>query len=106
MRPARTLVPTAATTILLTACATPPAPGPMGFSITRVGSGKGADLGGLAGADAHGHKLASAAAAGGRSGRAYLSVPPAFASGTNPAVPAIHARDRIGNGAWSTARAR
>lgn len=92
---------------LLTACTTAPfAPGsgPMGFFITSAGSGKGADLGGLAGADAQCQRLASAAGAGSRTWRAYLSVPPTFPSGSNPAVPAINARDRIGNGPWYNAK--
>jgi hypothetical protein len=80
--------------------AAPAATGPMSFFITSVGSGKGADLGGLAGADAHCQKLAAAAGAGGKTWRAYLSVPPTFATQTAPAVPAINARDRIGNGPW------
>ena len=37
-------------------------------------------------------------------GRAYLSVPPTFASGTTPAVAAINARDRIGTGPWFNAK--
>ncbi len=89
----------------LTACATTPPTGPMGFFVTSVGSGKGADLGGLAGADAHCQKLAEAAGAGGRTWRAYLStqgVPP------NPSnaqgVPWVHARDRIGTGPWFNAK--
>lgn len=78
--------------------------GPMSFFITSVGSGKGADLGGLAGADAHCQRLASAAGAGGRTWRAYLSLPPTFPSQANPAgVPAINARDRIGTGPWYNA---
>jgi hypothetical protein len=92
---------------LLTACNTAPsapATGPMGFFITSAGSGKGADLGGLAGADAQCQRLATAAGGGSRTWRAYLSVPPAFASGSNPAVPAINARDRIGNGPWYNAK--
>ena len=94
----------AATCLALTACATPPATGPMSFFITSVGSGKGADLGGLAGADAHCQKLAAAAGAGSKSWRAYLSVPPAFAQGATPAVPAVNARDRIGAGPWFNAK--
>lgn len=86
----------------------PPAPtGPMSFFITSVGSGKGADLGGLAGADAHCQKLAAASGAAGaasKTWRAYLSVSPAFATQTAPAVPAINARDRIGNGPWFNAK--
>jgi hypothetical protein len=70
----------------------------MTFFITSVGSGKGADLGGLAGADAHCQQLAQAAGAGGKTWRAYLS--------TNQANPggAINARDRIGNGPWQNAK--
>jgi hypothetical protein len=89
---------------LLAACATPTPSGPMSFFVTSAGSGKGADLGGLAGADAHCQKLASAAGAAGKTWRAYLSVPPTFASAATPAVPAINARDRIGNGPWFNAK--
>ena len=45
----------------------------MSFFVTSAGSGKGADLGGLAGADRHCQALAQAAGAGGRTWRAYLS---------------------------------
>lgn len=89
---------------LFTACATQPDKGPMSFFVTSVGSGKGADLGGLAGADALCQRLATTAGAGGKTWRAYLSVPPTFASGNNPAVPAVNARDRIGNGPWFNAK--
>ena len=71
---------------------------PMGFFITSVGIGDGANLGGLAGADAHCQKLAQAAGAGPRSWRAYLSA--AAAAGQPP----VNARDRIGNGPWYNAR--
>jgi hypothetical protein len=71
---------------------------PMTFFVTSVGSGKGADFGGLAGADAHCQKLAEAAGAGGRTWRAYLSASP---TGTTPAV---NARDRIGTGPWQNAK--
>jgi hypothetical protein len=71
---------------------------PMGFFITSVGPGNGADLGGLAGADKHCQSLAQAAGAGGRTWRAYLST---TASGDQPAV---NARDRIGNGPWYNAK--
>jgi hypothetical protein len=104
MQRSRTLALATTAALLLTACATTPSSGPMGFFITSVGSGKGADLGGLAGADAHCQKLASAAGAGSKAWRAYLSVPPTFASGSTPAVPAINARDRIGNGPWFNAK--
>src|SRR5687767_14900619 len=52
----------------------PPAP-PMTFFLTSYGPGKGGDLGGLAGADAHCKMLATRvnAAAGNRTWRAYLS---------------------------------
>ena len=70
----------------------------MSFFITSVGSGKGGDLGGLAGADAHCQNLAKAAGAGDRQWRAYLSV--AAADGK----PAINAKDRIGAGPWWNAK--
>jgi hypothetical protein len=94
----------AAATLGLAGCASAPATGPMGFFITSAGSGKGADLGGLAGADAKCKSLATAAGAGQRNWRAYLSLPPTFASGNNPAVPAVNARDRIGKGPWYNAK--
>jgi len=70
----------------------------MTFFITSVGPGKGGDLGGLAGADAHCQSLAQAAGAGNKTWRAYLSTN--ARGGANP----IHARDRIGNGPWQTAK--
>lgn len=70
----------------------------MTFFITSVGRGQGADLGGLAGADAHCQQLAEAVGAGGHSWRAYLS---ASARGGQPAV---NARERIGKGPWYNAR--
>jgi hypothetical protein len=66
-----------------------------GFFVTSVGIGKGADLGGLAGADAHCQKLAAAAGMGAKTWRAYLST-----QGAN----AVNARDRIGAGPWSNAK--
>ena len=104
MRKTHTLALTAAAGLLLAACATPPSTGPMSFFISSGGSGKGGDLGGLAGADATCQKLAAAAGAGNKTWRAYLSVPPTFATATTPAVPAINARDRIGNGPWHNAK--
>jgi hypothetical protein len=104
MRHPKTLILTVAAAALLTACATQTSAPPMSFFVTSVGTGKGGDLGGLAGADAHCQRLAAAAGAGGKVWRAYLSVPPTFASGSNPAVPAIHARDRIGSGPWFNAK--
>lgn len=79
----------------------PPAgqpPAPMGFFVTSTGPGKGGDLGGLAGADAHCQKLAEAVGAGNRTWRAYLST---SASGGQKAV---NARDRIGPGPWHNAK--
>jgi len=72
-------------------------PEPMGFFITSVGPGNGADLGGLEGADAHCQSLAAAAGVGDRTWRAYLS---AQATGNRAAV---NARDRIGDGPWANA---
>lgn len=89
---------------LLTACATTPSTGPMSFFVTSAGVGNGADLGGLAGADAHCQRLASAAGAGPKTWRAYLSVAGAFPSAGKPAVPSINARDRIGSGPWYNAK--
>ncbi len=67
---------------------------PMGFFITSVGAGDGADLRGLDGADAHCQRLAAAAGAGDRTWRAYLST-----QGSG----AMNARDRIGDGPWANA---
>ena len=67
----------------------------LGFFITSVGSGKGADLGGLEGADKHCQALAQAAGAGGRAWRAYLS-----AGGAK----AVNAKDRIGAGPWQNVK--
>ncbi len=69
----------------------------MGFFISSAGSGKGGDLGGLAGADKLCQSLAASAGAGKRVWRAYLS---ASASG---GAKAVHARDRIGKGPWYNA---
>ncbi|MCO5162929.1 MAG: hypothetical protein M9939_17475 [Mesorhizobium sp.] len=64
----------------------------MSFFITSAGSGKGADLGGLEGADAHCAKLAEAAGVSGKTWRAYLSTDQA------------NAKDRIGSGPWFNAK--
>jgi len=64
----------------------------MTFFITSTGSGKGADLGGLKGADQHCQNLAKAAGAGQRQWRAYLS------------TDKENARDRIGKGPWKNAK--
>lgn len=70
----------------------------LSFFITSVGAGDGANLGGLAGADAHCAALATAVGAGGKTWAAYLSTQ---AKGGQPA---INARDRIGSGPWYNAR--
>lgn len=66
----------------------------MTFFVTSAGSGKGADLGGLEGADRICQRLAQNAGAGGHTWKAYLSTQ---AAGGKPAV---NARDRIGKGPW------
>jgi hypothetical protein len=65
----------------------------MSFFVTSAGPGKGADLGGLKGADQHCQALAKAAGAGNKTWRAYLSE-----------SPSTHARDRIGKGPWRNAK--
>jgi hypothetical protein len=69
----------------------------MTFFITSVGSGNGADLGGLEGADRHCQELAEAVGAGDHTWRAYLSTQ---ARGDQQAV---NARDRVGMGPWQNA---
>ena len=104
MRKIRILAVTGATLLLLAACATPTSTtGPMSFFITSAGSGKGADLGGLAGADAQCQRLATAAGTSTKTWRAYLSTPPTLPSATTPAVASVNARDRIGAGPWFNA---
>ncbi|HXD19699.1 MAG TPA: hypothetical protein VN654_21945 [Vicinamibacterales bacterium] len=71
-----------------------PAPAKMTFFVTSVGLGKGGNLGGLAGADAHCQALATAVGAGGHTWHAYLSTQ------ARPGQPAVNARDRIGKGPW------
>ena len=67
----------------------------MTFFVTSAGPGKGADLGGLAGADRHCQQLAASANAGGKTWHAYLST-----QGNG----AENARDRIGKGPWVNAK--
>jgi len=71
-----------------------PTPAKMTFFVTSVGIGKGGDLGGLAGADAHCQALAAAVGAGGHTWHAYLSTQ------ARPGQPAVNARDRISTGPW------
>nr|WP_244510417.1 hypothetical protein [Microvirga guangxiensis] len=68
------------------------------FFVTSVGSGKGADLGGLEGADRHCQTLAEAAGIRGKMWRAYLST-----QATGGAT-AVNAKDRIGRGPWQNAK--
>jgi hypothetical protein len=72
----------------------PPQSPDMTFFVTSAGSGKGADLGGLEGADQRCQSLAQAAGAGGKTWRAYLSTQAV------DGVTAVNARDRIGRGPW------
>src|SRR5579885_1403282 len=84
--------------IVFAACLAPPAGAQqagMTFFVTSVGSGKGADLGGLEGADRHCQALAQAAGAGQHTWHAYLST-------QGPG--AVNARDRIGAGPWTNAK--
>ncbi len=67
----------------------------MTFFVTSEGPGKGGDLGGLAGADAHCAKLAAAAGSTGKTWKAYLST-----QGSG----AVNAKDRIGRGPWQNAK--
>jgi len=65
------------------------------FFITSTGSGKGGDLGGLAGADQHCQHLAQSAGLGNKNWKAYLST-------QGPG--AVNARDRIGQGPWQNTK--
>lgn len=68
------------------------APANMSFFVTSSNPGKGGNLGGLAGADAHCQTLAAAVGAGGKTWHAYLS------------TSTVNAKDRIGNGPWFNAK--
>jgi hypothetical protein len=73
-------------------------PRPMSFFITSAGSGKGANLGGLIGADRICQTLAAMAGGGNKTWHAYLST--SAANGQ----PAVNARNRIGAGPWYNAK--
>src|ERR1700687_3790112 len=75
----------------------PPPRMPMSFFVTSVGLGKGGDLGGLAGADAHCQALATAAGST-KTSHAYLSTQ------ARAGEPAINARDRIGSVPWHNSK--
>jgi len=70
-------------------------PAAMTFFVTSTGNGKGADFGGLDGADKYCQTLAAAAGAGSRTWHAYLST-----QGNG----AVNAKDRIGAGPWQNAK--
>jgi hypothetical protein len=72
--------------------------GDMTFFVTSVGKGNGADLGGLAGADAHCTALAQPAGSTRANWRAYLS------TNEPDGVAGVNARDRIGKGPWRNAK--
>lgn len=93
----RSLIAAAAAAALLAACATP-SRNPTSFFVTSANPGKGADFGGLEGADRYCQALATAAGAGQRQWRAYLSAAP------SGGAPAVNARDRIGRGPWFNAK--
>ena len=93
------LLAVAGATMLAGCAAMPPGPKNMTFFVTSVGPGKGANLGGIEGADQHCQSLARAAGAGDRAWRAYLSTQaPAL---NDPKF--VNARDRIGAGPWQNA---
>ena len=70
----------------------------LSFFIVSTGSGNGADLGGLEGADQHCQALATAVGAGDKTWRAYLSTQ------TDDGKAEVHAKDRIGSGPWYNAK--
>jgi hypothetical protein len=72
--------------------------GDMSFYVTSTNGGKGADYGGLAGADKHCQALAAAVGAGGKTWHAYLS------DSAMDGKPAVNARDRIGKGPWKNVK--
>ena len=74
-----------------------PPPQPMSFFVTSVGKGDGANLGGVAGADAHCQTLAAAA------GRGNVDVARLLERGRARREWRVHARDRIGRGPWFNA---
>ena len=98
----RTIVPMLATVALLalgaTAAVQAQQASTMTFFLTSAGPGKGADLGGLEGADRLCQQLAQAGGAGGKTWRAYLSTQAAGGA------QAVNARDRIGAGPWKNAK--
>jgi len=92
MKPIVAISLAASVVLALSACEMFKPENKMSFFVTSTGSGKGADLGGLAGADKRCQSLAESVGAGGKTWHAYLS-----ATGVN-------ARDRIGGGPWQNAK--
>jgi hypothetical protein len=86
------------TLVLLAGCMTMSSQSSLSFFVTSQGSGRGADLGGLAGADALCQRLATSVGAGNRTWRAYLSTQ------AEGGAAAVNARDRIGRGPWINAK--
>jgi len=98
---ATALLPLAAAAQAASAPAAAPAAAPIppaSFFVTSEGSGKGADLGGLAGADALCQKLGARTTGANKTWRAYLSTQ------ALDGQPAVNARDRIGKGPWVNTR--
>jgi hypothetical protein len=93
-----TCLAAAATLGTLAACGSMSSKSDMTFFVTSTNGGKGANLGGLAGADQLCSSLASAAGSTGHTWHAYLST--VAVAGT----PGVNARDRIGTGPWRNAK--
>ena len=91
----RTAAPLAACLALFGAMPAQAQQANMSFFVTNAGPCKGADLGGLAGADKHCQQLAQSAGAGAKTWHAYLSTRGAGA---------VNARDRIGKGPWQNVK--
>ena len=92
------LLAAAAAATTLVACGMMGGKNDMTFFVSSTGGGNGADLGGLAGADALCNRLAAAAGSSGHDWRAYLSTVSVGGS------PGVNARDRIGPGPWRNAK--
>lgn len=87
-------------TLIAAGCAGMMGTSEMTFFVTSAGPGRGADLGGIEGADRHCQSLAAAAGAGNKTWRAYLSTQGQAINDTK----VVHARDRIGSGPWHNAK--
>jgi len=98
LSPVTTLAAATLLSLGLSGCAAYHRYAEMTFFVSSTGNGKGANFGGLEGADQHCQGLAKAAGAGHRFWRAYLSASPSLSS------PTVNARDRIGTGPWHNAK--